>query len=168
MAILGIMQYDTTRINETLVLNLGCLWLTWSISANPPRFNLNPVSFPFAQKHQSSQSPENYMSIKFPPPWDLTDRVHLFDRHLRQLGKSYTMLQYKAFEKSRGALESKRKHNGLAKLVNLTKHWGWTVTSWKTSAEADPKIRLQESEESDKTSFFFLRTKAADRNKNWT
>ena len=168
MAILGIMQYDTTRINETLVVNLGCLWLTRSISANPPRFNLNPVSFPFAQKHQSSQSPENYMSIKFPPHWDLTDRVHLFDRHLRQLGKSYTMLQYKAFKTSRGAMESKRKHNGLAKLVNLTKHSGWTVTSWKTSAEADPKIRLQESEESDKTSVFFLRTKAADRNKNWT
>ena len=51
-------------------------------------------------------------------------------------------------------MESKRKHNGLAKLVNLTKHSGWTVTSWKTSAEADPKIRLQESEESDKTSLF--------------
>ena len=28
------------------------------------------------------------------------------------------------------------------------------MTSWKTSAEADPKIRLQESEESDKTSLF--------------
>ena len=28
------------------------------------------------------------------------------------------------------------------------------MTSWKTSAEADPKLRLQESEESDKTSLF--------------
>ena len=115
------------------------------------------------------------MSIKFPPPgkvkllnvgvcpgrcwsFDLTDTWHLFDRHqrqlFRQLRKSYTMSQYKAFGKSRGALESKRKHDGLAKLVNLTKHWGWTVTSWKTSAEADPKIRLQESEQSQKTSLF--------------
>ena len=70
MAILEIMQYDTTRINETLVLSLGCLWLTRPISANPPRSNLNSVSFPFAQKHQSSQSPKDYMSIKFPPPWE--------------------------------------------------------------------------------------------------
>ena len=79
-------------------------------------------------------------------------KLHLFARHLRHLGKSYSVKSH--CEKSRGALESKRKHNGLAKLVNLTKHSGWTVTSWKTSAEADPKLRLQESEESDKTSLF--------------
>ena len=79
-------------------------------------------------------------------------KLHLFARHLRHLGKSYSVKSH--CEKSRGALESKRKHNGLAKLVNLTKHWGWMATSCKTSAETDSERRLQESEESDKTSLF--------------
>ena len=79
-------------------------------------------------------------------------KLHLFARHLRHLGKSYSVKSH--CEKSRGVLESKRKHNGLAKLVNLTKHWGWMATSWKTSAETDSERRLQESEESDKTSLF--------------
>ena len=79
-------------------------------------------------------------------------KLHLFARHLRHLGKSYRVKSH--CEKSRGALESKRKHNGLAKLVNLTKHWGWMATSWKRSAETDSERRLQESEESDKTSLF--------------
>ena len=111
------------------------------------------------------------MSIKFPPPWEGKavkcqsmpgEMLKLrFDRHITSLrpprATTREKLHYVAIQslwKSRGTLESKRKHNGLAKLVNLTKHWGWTVTSWKTSAEADPKIRLQESEESDKTSLF--------------
>lgn len=67
------------------------------------------------------------MSIKFPPPWQGKDvkcqgmpgeilklRFHLPPATTREL-------QYKAFEKSRGALESKQKHDGL---VDLTKHWG--------------------------------------------
>ena len=66
------------------------------------------------------------MSIKFPPPWQgkgvkcqgmpgeiLKLRFHLPPATTREL-------QYKALEKSRGALESKQKHDGL---VHLTKHW---------------------------------------------
>ena len=130
---------------------------TWAACCWPGRLLLILVSFPFAQKRQNSQSPEDYMSIKFPPPWQGKGvkcqgmpgeiwklRFHLPPATTREL-------QYKAFEKSRGALESKQKHDGL---VDLTKHWGWTVTTSKTCAETGPKKRLQESEEGEKTSLF--------------
>ena len=115
---------------------------TWAACCWPGRLLLILVSFPFAQKRQNSQSPEDYMSIKFPPPWQGKDvkcqgmpgeilklRFHLPPATTREL-------QYKAFEKSRGALESKQKHDGL---VDLTKHWGWTVTTSKTCAETGSK-----------------------------
>ena len=42
-------------------------------------------------------------------PGTLTSFQRSFDRHLRQVGKCYSILQDKTFEKSREALESKRK-----------------------------------------------------------
>ena len=41
-------------------------------------------------------------------PGTLTSFQRSFDRHLRQVGKCYSILQDKAFEKSRETLESKR------------------------------------------------------------
>jgi len=42
-------------------------------------------------------------------PGTLTSFQRSFDRHLRQVGKYYSILQDKTFEKSREALETKRK-----------------------------------------------------------
>ena len=179
------MQYDTTRINETLILNLGCRWLTRSIRANPPRFNLNHGFFSFRPKASKFAIPGGLHQYQIPSPLGrLRCKVPGYAR-----GDVEASIWPTHYIFSTATCDNSGKVTlccNTKPLKSLSEHWSrnenMTVwQSWSTSQSTrverwlagkhlqGPTLKEDFRKVKKATKHhYFWRTKAADRNKNWT